>query len=158
MDKTLSENVETSKSITGYYFSRLYNARNSEIKKELRRFHITHPQFSVFCALNSLTQEKGYANQSEIAKDAEMDVMTVGNILKTLESNGYIERKPDPTDSRASAVFLLEKGHQKLNEAFPVVRQIDDKYFNRLGEQRALFDKLLAQILFPDSTDNKENV
>ncbi|ADU25602.1 MarR family winged helix-turn-helix transcriptional regulator [Ethanoligenens harbinense] len=143
----ISDGLPLSGESSGYLFSQTYNRWHTEIKKRLRKMEITHPQFSVLASLDCLTQQKAFATQAEIAKRAGMDVMTVCGIIHTLEGKRFLKRTANPNDARASAVYLLEKGRMKLEEAFPAVRQIDEEFFGRLGDARATFNALLAVIL-----------
>lgn len=138
--------------MTGYLFNRLYNRMHTDIKRRLREIHITHPQFGVLASLDCLTQDKPFATQAEIAKNAGMDVMTVSGVIHTLESRQFLKKETHPSDARASAIFLLEKGRKKLGEARPIIGQIDAEYFARLGDQYELFNQLLLTI-FPDDED-----
>lgn len=137
---------------TGYLFNRLYNRMHTDIKRRLREIDITHPQFSVLSSLEFLTREKPFATQTAISKNAGMDVMTVCGVIHTLENRQFLKKETHPSDSRASAIFLLEKGRKKLIEARPIMGQIDAAYFGRLGHQDQLFNQLLLTI-FPNDKE-----
>lgn len=141
------------KTPAGYLFGRTYNSWHAEIKQRLRDIDITHPQFSVMASIEFLTKEKEFATQSEIAKNAGIDVMTVCGIIHTLERRKYLKKMPNPNDARASAVYLLNKGQIKLTEARAIVQAIDQLYFGRLGEEQDTFKRLLWMMLSTQSDD-----
>lgn len=70
------------------------------------------------------------------------------NRLDRLERDGYIERRPHPTDRRGTLVALTKKGFALIDEA--VVAHVDNEKAVLAGltktEQRAL-DALLAKLL-----------
>lgn len=77
---------------------------------------------------------------------ADMDVMSVSQIIKGLEKKEFIKRIPNPNDSRANAVTLLPKGQKMVELALPVVESIDDNFFSILQENESNFRQYLNQI------------
>lgn len=131
---------------TGLLFIRVYNKWHSTITQELRKLGITHPQFVVLTSLNFLSQLDDNVSQVSIAKMADMDVMSVSQIIKGLEKKEFIKRVPNPKDSRANAVTLLSKGQRMVELALPVVESIDDNFFSILQENESAFRQYLNQI------------
>ncbi|QAA35289.1 MarR family transcriptional regulator [Clostridium manihotivorum] len=128
---------------TGLLFIRVYNKWHSTISQELRNLGITHPQFVVLTSLNFLSQSDDNVTQVSIAKMADMDVMSVSQIVKGLEKNGFIERTANPKDSRAKAVKLLPKGLEMVIKALPMVEKIDDDFFGILKDDERVFRQYL---------------
>ena len=58
--------------------------------------------------------------QDELAKNICVNKSNVTRTLVYLEKNGYVERKPSPSDKRAIQVFPT----QKMQEIFPKIKQI----------------------------------
>lgn len=133
-------------SSTGLLFIRVYNKWHSTITQELRKLGITHPQFVVLTSLNFLSQSNDNVSQVNISKMADMDVMSVSQIIKGLEKKEFIKRIPNPNDSRANAVTLLPKGQKMVELALPVVESIDDNFFSILQENESNFRQYLNQI------------
>jgi len=132
---------------TGLLFIKVYNKWHTQIKSELRKLQITHPQFVVMTTLAYLGQTDQYVTQAKISKMAEIDVMTVSKIVKNLEKNGFIRRFQNPNDARANAVELLPKGETAVKKAFPVVVGIDDGFFGALNENESTLRNLLSGLL-----------
>ena len=128
---------------TGLLFIRVYNKWHTLIKKELRKLGITHPQFVLLTTLNYLSQSDDYVTQASIAKMADMDVMSTSQIIKGLEKKGYLKRTVNPNDSRANAVVLLEKGHEMVKVALPIVEKTDQIFFGVLQEKENDFRQFL---------------
>ncbi len=131
-------------SSTGLMFIRVYNKWHTIITKELRKLGITHPQFVVLTSLNFLSQADDNVSQVSIAKMADMDVMSVSQIIKGLEKKGFIKRVPNPNDIRANAVILLPKGQEMVKLALPVVEKTDDEFFGVLKENESVFRQFLS--------------
>jgi DNA-binding MarR family transcriptional regulator len=54
---------------------------------------------------------------SDLAERACLDASTVSRHLRTLESDGYLVRKPDPEDGRATLLEVTEAGEQVVADA-----------------------------------------
>ncbi|GHS96808.1 transcriptional regulator [Synergistales bacterium] len=119
---------------TGLVFLRAYNKWYALMKMGLRKIGVTHPQFLVMTALNFLSQTRDSVSQAEIARLAEMDVMSVSKILRGLEAKGYLARRPNPEDTRANVIFLLDKGEEAVKLGLPIVEKIDDEFFGILSD------------------------
>ena len=133
-------------SSTGLLFIRVHNKWHTIIKQELRKIGITHPQFVVLTSLNFLSQSDNNVTQASIAKMADIDVMSVSQIIKGLEKKEFIERTTNPKDSRANTVILLPKGQEMVRLALPVVEKIDDEFFGVLHENEGVFRQYLKQM------------
>lgn len=133
-------------SSTGLLFIRVYNKWHSTITQELKKLGITHPQFVVLTSLNFLSQSNDNVSQVNISKMADMDVMSVSQIIKGLEKKDFIKRIPNPNDSRANAVTLLPKGQEIVEIALPIVENIDDNFFSVLQENESNFRQYLNKL------------
>jgi DNA-binding MarR family transcriptional regulator len=131
---------------TGLIFIRVYNKWHTIIKNELRKIGITHPQFVVMTVLNFLGQSEEFVSQANIAKMADMDVMSVSQIIRGLEANGYLARTANPKDIRANAVRLLGKGQKAIRSALPIVEKIDDDFFGILSDDEEIFRNFLHKL------------
>jgi DNA-binding MarR family transcriptional regulator len=96
--------------------------------------------------LNFLEQSEEFVSQARIAKMADMDVMSVSQIIRGLEAGGYLARTPNPKDTRANAIRLLEKGREAVRLALPLVEQIDDDFFGALLHDETAFRGFLHRL------------
>ncbi|GHU95887.1 hypothetical protein FACS1894208_09540 [Clostridia bacterium] len=85
--------------------------------------------------------------QATIAKMADMDVMSVSQIIRGLEEKGYLTRTANPKDTRANAVRLLEKGQDAIKRALPIVEKIDEDFFGVLSEDESQFRDFLHKLV-----------
>jgi DNA-binding MarR family transcriptional regulator len=132
---------------TGLIFIRAYNKWHTAIKNELRDVGITHPQFVVMTVINFLSQFDDSITQTSVARMADMDVMSVSQIIRGLEGKGYLARTANPKDTRANAVRLLDKGQEAIKRALPIVEKIDEDFFGVLSEDETQFRDSLHRLI-----------
>lgn len=70
-------------------------------------------------ALTFVTKEQGL-RQKDLAARLELTPMTVGKLVDTLVVAGIVERRPDPTDRRATRLYLTDSGHALLSDLWPM--------------------------------------
>ncbi|MDR2098528.1 MAG: MarR family winged helix-turn-helix transcriptional regulator [Rickettsiales bacterium] len=132
---------------TGLIFIRTYNKWHAAIKNELRNAGITHPQFVAMTVLNYLSQSDEFVTQASVAKMADMDAMSVSQIIRGLERNGFLKRTANPKDTRANSVRLLKKGQEAIKRALPIVEKIDEDFFGVLAGDEKIFRHFLSQLI-----------
>lgn len=71
----------------------------------------------------------------EIADALQLSKQTVNDLLGELESNGYVERRADPTDGRARVIHLTRKGHDLQRAAHEISRELEQAWSGRVGEK-----------------------
>ncbi|MDR2127614.1 MAG: MarR family transcriptional regulator [Burkholderiaceae bacterium] len=130
----------------GLVFIKAYNTWHTKIKRELRRLDITHPQFVLMTTIAYLSQHDAHISQARAAALANMDEMSVSQIVKTLLKSGHILRQDNPNDTRSYALSLTAKGSEAVKTALPVVEAIDKAFFEPLGVQKPVFLELLRQL------------
>jgi DNA-binding MarR family transcriptional regulator len=130
----------------GLVFIRAYNLWHTRIKRKLREIGITHPQFVVMTVIAYMRQKNEYISQAQAAAMADMDEMSVSQIVRALIKGGYMSRSDNPNDTRSYALFLSPKGSAAVNAALPLIEAIDEEFFGGLGEQRQVFLSLLHQL------------
>ena len=73
---------------------------------------------------------------SELAERAQLTKQSMGYLVDYLEQHGYVERRADPTDRRASLIFLTERGWAEVREALDIIADVEKKWARQLGKQR----------------------
>ncbi len=68
-----------------------------------------------------------------LAERAGMTKQAMGQLVKELEDNGYLKRRPDPTDRRATIATPTKAGLQLLVDVQEVVEEIEGEYAHVLG-------------------------
>ena len=125
---------------------RVYNKWHLMIKQELKKMNLTHPQFVVLASLAYLSQNGNEVTQIMISKLSGIDVMTVSQILGLLEKHNFVKRKEHSWDTRAKAVTLNKKGEEILQNAVPLIEQIDEFFFGKLDNDEEQFKHFLISL------------
>lgn len=129
---------------------------NAEALDQARQNHIGRLLHRAARAFNDLALEKlhaqGHTNLSlshtnvlphleiegtrivTLAERAGMTKQGAGQLVVELEAHGYLERRPDPIDGRATRIFFTEAGWQYLLDAQKIKQAIEAKYRTALGE------------------------
>ncbi len=73
---------------------------------------------------------------SLLAERAQMTKQAMAELVKHLETHGYVRRVPDPTDRRAKLVVPTERGHDVIAVAQGLVPAIEEEVGKILGADR----------------------
>ena len=115
---------------------------------------ITHTQFAILSALNTLLERSNSVTQKAIAERSNTDTMMVSKVLRTLEKKGLIERKEHETDTRAKCVFLTKLGVNTFQVAFEIATTSNAAFFSKLSDEDS-FRKELQRIIQLDENHLK---
>ncbi len=89
-----------------------------------------------------------------LAQRAGMTKQAMGQLVKDLETRGYVSRVPDPDDKRAVLIQFTDLGKQFLQDAYEVKQQIEADYATILGDEgMKTLQRLLYQLLDHPLTD-----
>lgn len=130
----------------GLAFMRVYSKWHDEIQKRLRKTGVTHPQFVILAALGYLSQSHDEVTQTMIGHMAEIDVMSVSQILTLLEKRDCIERHAHSKDTRANSVVLTSVGRETMEAALLIVEEVDAMFFGSLGKREKSFKSCLDSL------------
>lgn len=98
----------------GYLLKRLMHQFRHQVEDRLRRgcdMSLAH-----LVTLDQLQQEPGIAG-ARLARRLLVTAQTMTGLLRRLEQEGAIERRPDPQNRRADRWYLLPAGQARLNAA-----------------------------------------
>jgi DNA-binding MarR family transcriptional regulator len=73
---------------------------------------------------------------SVLADRAQMTKQSMGELVTHLESHGYVERVPDPTDRRAKLVRATARGRDTYPVARAAIAEVEATWARRLGAAR----------------------
>jgi DNA-binding MarR family transcriptional regulator len=73
---------------------------------------------------------------TELAAQAQVTKQTAGFLVDQLERAGYVERTPDPTDSRARLIRVADRGAAAIPIAAAVIAEVEAEWTAYLGGQR----------------------
>ncbi len=88
--------------------------------------------------------------QKTLAENAGIGPSSVSELISKLESDGYVVRKVDPEDRRATRLFLTELGQARASEVEDERKAVFEGIFAALTEEEkvvlaGILDKLLAE-------------
>ncbi len=99
--------------------------------------------------LGILLENEGGLRQKAIAEEMHIGPSATSEFIDKLEQTGYIERRPDPEDGRATRIYLTEKGKARAYELEDERKERFASLFTALTDEEkeqllALLDKLAA--------------
>lgn len=119
---------------------RLYTKRFEALAQELS---LTLPQCK---ALFLLSRNEGIS-QKRLAELSEIEPMTLVRILDRMESDGWVERRPDPNDRRARTLYVTSGATPVLAQIDKLSAQMRTEALSGLGsEQRTQLMGLLEHV------------
>jgi DNA-binding MarR family transcriptional regulator len=88
---------------------------------------------------------------SDLARLARVRKQTTAQAVEELERLGYVERRPDPSDRRASLVFLTARGEAVRPVAVAAGRRVEERWAEltspeEIEELRARLTRLLTTL------------
>lgn len=72
----------------------------------------------------------------ELAERAQLTNQSVGYLVDYLEQRGYVERRPDPTNRRATLVCLTERGWDEMRACAHILEELEAEFARQLGARR----------------------
>ncbi|MHA3890584.1 MarR family winged helix-turn-helix transcriptional regulator [Acinetobacter sp. GXMZU3951] len=106
-----------------YTIARLDRVVSKYLTEHLKALDITLPQFTALSVLAS----KSNLSNAKLAERSFMKPQSANIILQDLQSNQWIEKKPDPTHGRRILVTVTDLGLMKLAECNKVVEALEQK-------------------------------
>ena len=102
----------------------------------LANYELSVPRGRLLMAMHKLGQPK----MSELAASLDLNARTITTAVDMLEREGILERRPDPTDRRATRVLLTDAGRVQIAEWQEFQRQLAESAMAPLSadERRSL--------------------
>lgn len=72
----------------------------------------------------------------ELGRRGRLSKQTMTDLVRRLERDGLVERRPDPADARASLIFLTPRSRSFEPVAAATLSELDDLVRGRLGARR----------------------
>ena len=80
--------------------------------------------------------DRGGTRIGVLAERARMTNQSMGYLVDALEKRGYVERRPDPADRRASLVVITDRGRDEIAAARQLITEIEREWEVRIGSER----------------------
>jgi len=130
---------------TGFLLWQISNTWQSQQRRALKTFDLTHVQFVLLTSL-VWTAGKEPITQRQLATLTKTDVMMTSQVLRTLEKKALITRTSSLADKRAVHIAPTKAGIALANRAVIAVEKIDAQFFGALGNDASRF-ALMMQAL-----------
>jgi DNA-binding MarR family transcriptional regulator len=126
----------------GFLMKSLHHALRQSMDEALRKRGL-ELSFAHFAALFGLYCEPGITG-AQLARRATVSAQTMNSVLRRLEEEGRIERRPHPDSRRADSWSLTDEGIELLQHAREVGAQVFTRMLAPLApaEAKALEDYL----------------
>ncbi len=126
----------------GFVISDLQRLITTAMDKELKTLGLTRAQLRIIL---HLSREDGLT-QVRIAEDLQMGKVAVGGLLDRLEGKELVQRRPHPTDRRATHIFLTPSAEALYKPIVESGRYVMDKMLAGISgdKQKELIDLLLT--------------
>ena len=140
--KNLETEYENAHDSPGFLLWQLTNAWQSEQRKALAPFDLTHVQFVLLAVLVS-TNNTGSVSQKELSMLAKTDIMMTSQVVRTLEKKGLVTRQKNASDKRAVQLQPTQKGTALASKAVQIVERVDKAFFKNLGADLPKFTHMM---------------
>ncbi|RVU55853.1 MarR family winged helix-turn-helix transcriptional regulator [Anaerosphaera multitolerans] len=148
-------NFNTSEESFGFVFWQVYTLWSRRIKKELKKYKLTHTQFVILSVIAYLEKSSKFISQSDVSNLSKIDVMTVSTSIKTLVKNGYVIISSSSEDARANALKLSNEGKIVQNNAMKTIENVDTDFFRNANIETNKFLEIMHEILEVNSEDKQ---
>lgn len=99
----------------GYLFKRLQHAIRHAVDEAMRGAGLKL-SFAHIATLFALTRQPGLSG-ARIAKDTMVTAQTVNTLLRRLEAEGSVERRPHPDNRRIDRWYVTARGRRQMQAA-----------------------------------------
>lgn len=104
---------------------------------------LTQTQFAVLARL----WETGPCSQNELGRLAGIDSGTIGGVVRRLQTNGFVETAPHPSDRRRLTVRLTKTGRRAVEAAIEQAWESNEQTLAPLSRaERETLIRLLRKI------------
>ncbi len=117
----------------GFVLWRITSRYQREMDRALAVVDLSNLQFVTLALVGWLERSGNTATQIELSRFGGIHPMQLSQMLKSLESKRFVERKRDAVDSRAKQVMLTRKGFTVLEKALPLAIEVQSRLFGKAG-------------------------
>ncbi len=127
-----------------YLMNRIMGRYNASLRDELAQLGLSTPKMRTLAVLSVVDG----VQIGKLAVYAVVEQSTLSRTLESLSTEGLIERRPDPDDSRATRIFITETGRRAFEALWPTMVESYEHMFAGIpDEERAAFVATLQKIL-----------
>lgn len=133
-----------------YLVGRLDHVLNRRLRDNLLPLGLTVPQYTTLSFLST----HGQLSNAQLAERSLISPQSANEMVKMMESRGWILREPDPNHGRIIHIMLTEQGQDLLRQCDIVVAQVEASMLaNMDGSTRTQFHQQLRSLVRMLSVD-----
>jgi DNA-binding MarR family transcriptional regulator len=106
----------------GFLLADVSRLLRRDFDRRLRSLELTQAQWR---AIAHLTREEGI-NQSALAERLEVAPITLARLVDRMEAAGWLKRRADPSDRRASLLYLTPKAQPIVDQMYTIADELLD--------------------------------
>lgn len=72
---------------------------------------------------------------TDLAERAQITKQSMSYLVDYLEQHGYLERRSDPSDRRASLICLTDRGWAQVQTALAIIADLENEWTQTLGKK-----------------------
>jgi DNA-binding MarR family transcriptional regulator len=118
----------------GFLLAKASQRWNELLTEAFAREGFPEVRASYGSVLLPLFEEDGL-RMGEVADRARLSKQTMTTMVRLAERDGLVERRPDPSDGRATRVHLTDKGRRFMPVAERLLAELDELARAALGER-----------------------
>jgi DNA-binding MarR family transcriptional regulator len=142
----VEKDQEAPEAAIGRLLKNIHQSTRQAVEESLRRQRIDL-SFAHFVALHTLASGAGIAG-AEVARRLFVTAQTMNTILRRLEKDGAIERRPNPANHRADSWSITKIGLARMAKARVVAEGVWSRMFDSLEASEVLqLQQLLERCL-----------
>jgi DNA-binding MarR family transcriptional regulator len=145
MGGRLGSRFEEADDSTGLLLWQVTNRWQAAQRAALKPHGLTHVQFVLLASLAWLSGDEP-VSQRALADHAATDAMMTSQVVRVLESCGWVTRERHPEDRRAFSLRVTDAGAALARSANSSVEQCDAEFFAALGNRSATFRGSLRRL------------
>ena len=119
----------------------------------LRNYGITQTQYAILASLRWFEHVDEAATQTQLARHAKIDKMTLSKAIRRMEGAGLIARAGSSTDNRAKNIYFTPSGRDLIQQAVVDIEAADESFFSCLStDLRDAYQALALQLIAGNDT------
>jgi DNA-binding MarR family transcriptional regulator len=115
----------------GFLLVQAHHAFAAAMDVALRPARLSRAQFGT---LSVVVRQPGLS-AADLARAVMLTPQAVNLLVTSLEREGLVERRPHPSHGRILEIHPTREGIRRLNRAYPVVIELEDRISAGLGER-----------------------
>lgn len=131
--KTLKKSIQSQQSKrpsgVAYLIGRLDRSLNRQLRHALSPKGITVSQYTALSIFDTYQQ----LTNARLAERTMVSPQAANELIKSMESKGWIERKPDPTHGRIIQISLTKPGKHLLSHCDKIVAELEEQILQELN-------------------------